>query len=56
MIVELVLLSVDVVLLSVGWVADVPVARRVPIGTGFQRKTRLDRNWVSYLFQRPLKR
>ena len=51
MIVELVLLSVDVVLLSVGRVADVPVAQRVSIGAGFQRKTRLNRNWVLQLLK-----
>ena len=41
------LMLVDVVVLSVALVADVPVAKRVSTGTGFQRKTRLDRNWVS---------
>ena len=44
---EPVLMLVDVVVLSVALIADVPVAGRVSTGTGFQSKTRLDRNWVS---------
>ena len=44
---EHVLMLVDVVVLSVALVADVPVAKHVSTGTGFPRKTRLDMNWVS---------